>query len=31
MELDNDTVERSIRGIKLGGKNALFAGSDGGT
>jgi transposase len=30
IELDNNTVERSIRGIKLGRKNALFAGSDGG-
>lgn len=28
--LDNNTVERSIRGIKLSRKNALFAGSDGG-
>jgi hypothetical protein len=30
IELDNNTFERSIRGIKLNGKNALFAGSDGG-
>ncbi|WP_298281073.1 IS66 family transposase [uncultured Bradyrhizobium sp.] len=30
IELDNNTVERSIRGIKLSRKNALFAGSDGG-
>ena len=30
IELDNNTVERSIRGIKLCRKNALFAGSDGG-
>jgi transposase len=30
IELDNNTVERSIRGIKLNRKNALFAGSDGG-
>jgi transposase len=30
IELDNNTVERSIRGIKLTRKNALFAGSDGG-
>ena len=30
IELDNNTVERSIRPIKLGRKNALFAGSDGG-
>ena len=29
IELDNNTVERSIRGIKLSRKNALFAGSDG--
>jgi hypothetical protein len=28
IELDNNTVERSIRGIKLSRKNALFAGSD---
>ena len=28
IELDNNTVERSIRGIKLNRKNALFAGSD---
>ena len=31
IELDNNTVERSIRGINLSRKNALFAGSDGGT
>jgi transposase len=30
IELDNNTVERSIRGIELSRKNALFAGSDGG-
>ena len=30
IELDNSTVERSTRPIKLGRKNALFAGSDGG-
>ena len=30
IELDNNTVERSIRGIKLSRKNALFAGCDGG-
>jgi hypothetical protein len=30
IELDNNTIERSIRGIKLCRKNALFAGSDGG-
>jgi len=30
IELDNNTIERSIRGIKLSRKNALFAGSDGG-
>lgn len=30
IELDNNTVERSIRGNKLSRKNALFAGSDGG-
>jgi transposase len=30
IELDNNTVERSIRPIKLTCKNALFAGSDGG-
>ncbi|MGY4627090.1 hypothetical protein ACVWY3_004846 [Bradyrhizobium sp. USDA 4486] len=29
-ELDNNTVEGSIGGIKLSCKNALFAGSDGG-
>ena len=28
IEIDSDTVERSIRGIALGRKNALFAGSD---
>lgn len=30
IELDNNTVERSIRGINLNRRNALFAGSDGG-
>jgi transposase len=30
VELDNNTVERSIRPIALGRKNHLFAGSDGG-
>src|SRR5438067_4722718 len=30
LELDNNTVERSIRPIALNRKNALFAGSDGG-
>src|SRR5271167_2545243 len=30
IELDNNTVERSIRSIALNRKNALFAGSDGG-
>src|ERR1700686_1091566 len=30
LELDNNTVERSIRPITLNRKNALFAGSDGG-
>lgn len=30
LELDTNTVERSIRPIKLGAKNCLFAGSDGG-
>jgi len=30
IELDNNTIERSIRSIKLSSKNALFAGSDGG-
>jgi transposase len=30
IELDNNTVERSIRPIALNRKNALFAGSDGG-
>jgi len=28
IEIDSNTVERSIRGIALGRKNALFAGSD---
>jgi transposase len=28
VEIDSNTVERSIRGIALGRKNALFAGSD---
>jgi hypothetical protein len=31
IELDNNAVERSIRPIALNRKNALFAGSDGGT
>ena len=30
LELDTNTVERSIRPIKLGAKNCLFAGSDAG-
>ena len=30
VEVDNNTVERSIRPIPLGRKNALFAGSSGG-
>ena len=30
IQLDNNTVERSIRPIALNRKNALFAGSDGG-
>jgi transposase len=30
IEIDNNTVERSIRPIALNRKNALFAGSDGG-
>lgn len=30
VEVDNNTVERSIRPIPLGRKNALFAGSPGG-
>jgi len=30
VELDSNTVERTIRPIKLGAKNHLFAGSDGG-
>jgi transposase len=30
IELDTNTVERAIRPIALGRKNALFAGSDGG-
>ena len=30
VELDSNTVERSIRPIKLGSKNHLFAGSDNG-
>ena len=30
VELDNNTVERSVRPIALGRKNHLFAGSDGG-
>jgi transposase len=28
IEIDSNTVERSIRGIALGRKNALFAGSN---
>jgi len=30
VEVDNNTVERTIRAISLGRKNALFAGSSGG-
>ena len=30
IELDTNTIERAIRPIALGRKNALFAGSDGG-
>ena len=30
VEIDSNTVERTIRPIKLGAKNHLFAGSDGG-
>ena len=30
VELDTNTIERAIRPIALGRKNALFAGSDGG-
>ena len=30
VEIDSNTVERTIRHIALGKKNALFAGSDGG-
>ena len=30
LELDTNTVERTIRPIALGRRNALFAGSDGG-
>ena len=30
LELDTNTVERALRSIALGRKNALFAGSDGG-
>jgi hypothetical protein len=30
LELDTNTIERAIRPITLGRKNALFAGSDGG-
>ena len=30
LELDTNTIERAIRPIALGRKNALFAGSDGG-
>ena len=30
LELDTNTIERAIRPIALGSKNALFAGSDGG-
>ena len=31
IEIDSNTVERTIRPIKLGAKNHLFASSDGGT
>ena len=30
LDLDNNTIERALRPITLGRKNALFAGSDGG-
>jgi transposase len=30
LELDTNTIEQALRGIALGRKNALFAGSDGG-
>ncbi len=30
LELDNNTIERALRPIALGRKNALFAGSGGG-
>lgn len=30
LEIDSNTVERAIRPLTLNGKNALFAGSDGG-
>jgi transposase len=30
IEIDSNTVERTVRPIKLGAKNHLFAGSDGG-
>lgn len=30
LEVDNNTVERSMRAIALGRKNSLFAGNDGG-
>lgn len=30
IEIDNNAAERSLRGIALGGKNYLFAGSDAG-
>src|SRR3712207_7543009 len=30
LELDTNSIERALRGIALGRKNALFAGSDGG-
>ena len=30
LELDTNTVERTMRGVALGRKNSLFAGSDGG-
>jgi transposase len=30
VELDTNTIERAVRPIALGRKNALFAGSDGG-
>jgi hypothetical protein len=30
LELDTNTVERAMRPVALGGKNALFAGADSG-